>query len=62
MNEMTYEEMVEVEGGGKLACAVAWIGYGGSLLSFGVATGGLGLALAGITYGTSIVGVVSSCT
>jgi len=62
MKEMTYEEMVEVEGGANLACIAAWVGYGGSLLSFGVATGGLGFALAGITYGTSIVGVVSACT
>lgn len=63
MKELSFERMEKIEGGWtKWKCGLAFGVYGLSIASFTVATGGAGLALAGVLYGASIFSVIDNCS
>ena len=63
MQTMTYDEMRQVEGGERLACAISTLGWAAAEYGIisGFATGGIGFGIAVVGMAAGLYGMMANC-
>jgi len=63
METMTYDEMIQLEGGKRLACIISSVGWAAAEYGIiaGFASGGIGFGIAVVGMAAGLYGMMASC-